>query len=90
MTGHPHTLSETVMAPTAGKTMLSTSERCVLGVFRQFRVSAGEMLCFYGPNLKKHKSALRQLMAKGMVIAEKFSGGYSLTPAGFAAMKDCE
>ena len=70
--------------------MLSNSERSVLGVFRKFRVSAGEMLCFYGPNHKKHRAALRALIAKGMVIEERFSGGYSLTQTGFAAMKECE
>ena len=80
----------TVTLDAAGKTTISNSERSVLGVFRKFRVSAGEMLCFYGPNHKKHRAALRQLIAKGMVIEERFSGGYSLTQSGFAAMKECE
>ena len=78
------------MAPPTRQETLSNPERSVLGVFRQFRVSVGEMLCFYGPNLKKHKPALSQLIEKEMVIAERFTGGYSLTQTGFAAMKSCE
>ncbi len=48
------------------------------------------MLCFYGPNLKKYQSALNQLTEKDMLVKERFSGGYSLTKSGYAAMKACE
>ncbi|MEE2707472.1 MAG: hypothetical protein VX988_10495 [Planctomycetota bacterium] len=48
------------------------------------------MLCFHGPNLKTLQTALRQLAEKELLVKEKFKGGYSLTAAGFAAMKDCE
>jgi len=48
------------------------------------------MLCFYGPNLAKYKAALQQLTEKELLVKEQFKGGYSLTYAGFAAMKDCE
>lgn len=48
----------------------------------------GKMLCFYGPNLKKHKPALRQLIEKEFMVEEKFHGGYSLTNAGYKAMKE--
>ncbi len=70
--------------------MFSPSERRVLKAFRQFRVNTGEMLCFYGPDLSKNKEALRQMIGKGLLVKEKFKGGYSLTPAGFAAMKHCK
>jgi len=47
----------------------------------------GQMLCFYGPNLKRYQSALRQLTEKKFLEKEEFNGGYSLTQAGYAAMK---
>jgi hypothetical protein len=49
----------------------------------------GQMLCFYGPTLKKHRPALKQLTEKELLVKEQFEGGYSLTRSGFAAMKDC-
>lgn len=70
--------------------MLTTSEQFVLTVFRQFLVTPGQMLCFDGPNFKKYKAALQQLTEKGFLIKEKFDGGYSLTQAGFVAMKNCK
>jgi hypothetical protein len=47
------------------------------------------MLCFCGPDLAKLNTALQRLIEKDLLIEETFKGGYSLTPAGFAAMKDC-
>ena len=69
--------------------MLTTNEQRVLQTFRKFRVPAGKMLCFYGPTLKRHKAALRQLTEKELLIKEQFEGGYSLTATGFAAMRSC-
>lgn len=66
---------------------LSTSEQNALNVFRTFRVSSGEMLCFYGPDLKKHKPALSALVRKGVLVAERFTGGYSLTASGVRVMQ---
>lgn len=48
------------------------------------------MLCFSGPNLETNKAALEILSDKDLLVREQFKGGYSLTPAGFAAMKTCE
>jgi hypothetical protein len=48
------------------------------------------MLCFYGPNLKQFGPALQQLTEKSLLVEEQFKGGYSLTQAGFVAMKGCE
>lgn len=67
--------------------MLTESEQAVLSVFRKFRISRGEMLCFHGPDLLKHKPALNQLAAKEMLQPETFNGGYTLTASGFNAMK---
>jgi predicted transcriptional regulator len=48
------------------------------------------MLCFFGPNLEKHDAALKQLMDKDLLVKEQFKGAYSLTRAGFEAMRTCE
>ena len=69
---------------------MSTSEQRVLRAFRQFLMTPGQMLCFYGPNLKQYQSALTQMTEKDLLVKEQFKGGYSLTNAGYAAMKDCE
>ena len=70
--------------------LLSTSEQRVLGTFRKSLLTPGEMLCFSGPNLEQDRSTLDQMSDKELLLKEKFKGGYSLTPAGFAAMKSCE
>ena len=70
--------------------LLSKPERRILGVFRQFLVTPGQMLCFSRPNVKRHRAAFQQLIDKGFLVKERFAGGYSLTRAGFVAMKDCE
>ena len=72
------------------KALLSPSEKRVLRTFRQYLVTPGKMLCFFGPNLEKHKSALRQLTDKDFLVKETFKGAYSLTHAGFRAMKKCD
>ena len=70
--------------------MLSTLEQRVLRTFQQFHVTPGQMLCFYGPNLQQFKPALQELTDKQLLVKEQFKGGYSLTTAGFVAMKDCQ
>jgi hypothetical protein len=60
-----------------------------LKAFHQFLVTPGEMLCFYGTDLEKHKAALQRLTEKEFIVKERFKGGYSLTEAGFMAMKEC-
>ena len=69
------------------RALLTTLEQRVLRTFQQFQVSAGQMLCFYGPNLEQFKPALQELTEKELLIQEQFNGGYSLTQAGFVAMK---
>ncbi len=70
--------------------LLSTSEQRVLGTFRRFLMTPGQMLCFDGPNLEQDKATLEFLTDKDLLVKEEFKGGYSLTQAGFAAMNDCE
>jgi hypothetical protein len=65
---------------------LSAAELSLLSVFRRFMIGPGEMLCFYGPELKKHRPALTRLTDQGFLIKERFQGGYALTRSGFAAM----
>jgi len=76
-----------VLPLTAEKSMLTTAEQSVLKVFRQFLIGQGEMLCFQGPLWEKHKTSLRQLTERDYLFQESFKGGYSLTKAGFVAMK---
>ena len=70
--------------------LLTTSERRVLMAFRKSLITPGQMLCFYGPTLKQNKNALEQLTERDFLIKERFEGGYSLTRAGFVAMKTCD
>jgi hypothetical protein len=71
------------------KSMLSTVEQRALKSFREYHVTTGQMLCFSGPELEKHKAALKILTEKDFLVEERFKGGYSLTRAGFKAMKAC-
>ena len=57
--------------------------------FRQFLVTPGKMLCFFGPDLEKNKAALQRLTERDLLVKEQFKGAYSLTDAGFEAMKTC-
>ena len=58
--------------------------------FRQFLVTPGKMLCFFGPDLERHRPALLKLTEKDLLVKEQFKGAYSLTYAGFEAMKTCD
>lgn len=69
--------------------MLTTSEQRVLQTFDQYLMTPGKMLCFSGPNLERYGADLNRMTDKKLLVKEKFKGGYSLTRAGFAAMKDC-
>lgn len=71
------------------KKVLSPSEQRVMRRFRKFRMTAGQMLCFYGTDLKQNAPALDRLTQRELLVKESFKGAYSLTQAGFAAMKKC-
>lgn len=65
---------------------LSSADLSLLGVFRKFLVGPGEMLCFFGPDLDKHRTALARLTELDLLVKERFRGGYALTALGFDAM----
>jgi hypothetical protein len=67
--------------------MLKLADQNVLEVFRRYLVVPGEMLCFHGKWLDDHRESLRHLTARRLITKEEFKGGYSLTDAGFAAIK---
>ena len=68
--------------------LLSRGEYAVLDVFREFLMTPGKMLCFDSSDLETYYESLTQLTTKGLLVAEKRRGGYSLTNAGFAAMEN--
>jgi hypothetical protein len=80
--------AQIAMSSSKGPATLTPSEEAVLDVFRAYRIAFGEMLCFTGPQLDKHRASLRQLAEKELLVAERFAGGYSLTQSGVAAMKE--
>lgn len=53
-------------------------------------MTPGKMLCISGSELEEFSAPLAQLNDKGLLVAESYHGGYSLTEAGFAAMKSVE
>ncbi|MHB0957145.1 MAG: hypothetical protein ACYC6N_08525 [Pirellulaceae bacterium] len=82
--------SEMVAEPASAESSLSMPELAVLEVFRKFRMSPGQMLCFSSTDLIAFRTPLAQLTNDGLLIPEKFPGGYSLTQTGFAALRDGE
>jgi hypothetical protein len=70
--------------------MLSLTDQIVLDTFRRYLVTPGEMLCFHGQWLDDHKDSLRHLTARKLITKEQFSGGYSLTRAGFAVIQKAD
>lgn len=70
--------------------LLSVEEHSVLIHFREYLMTPGRMLCISGADLENFNIPLAQLSDKGLLVAESFRGGYSLTEAGFAAMQDAE
>ena len=64
-----------------------STEQSALVVFRKYLIEPGEMLCFHGPLLDENRNSLRCLTEQGLLSKDKFKGGYTLTKAGFAAMK---
>lgn len=67
--------------------MLSNSEKRVLRTYREYHIRPGQMLCFSGQDLERHRTTLEQMSDKELLVKETFKGGYSLTQAGFSAMK---
>jgi hypothetical protein len=68
-------------------TALQPEFQAVLRVFQEYLMTPGKMLCFYGHDLDRFRKSLAALSSTGMLKAEAFSGGYSLTVKGYAAMQ---
>ena len=68
--------------------MLSTREQTVLQTYRKYMIRPGQMLCFSGQDLERHKATLEKMSKSELLVKESFKGGYSLTAAGFSAMKN--
>ncbi|MAT73189.1 MAG: hypothetical protein CMJ58_27195 [Planctomycetaceae bacterium] len=67
--------------------MLTDSESAVMDVFREFLVGPGEMVCFPTPLAEKHAASLKRLTQRDYLTKEEFAAGYSLTAAGYRAMR---
>ena len=72
---------------TDSSSVLSDTERSVLNIFRRFQMETGQMLCLSRSEVETFHQPLAELADRGLIVAEKFAGGYSLTPNGFAAMR---
>lgn len=66
---------------------LSTAERAVFKVFREYLMRPGEMLCFSGAQASVKEKTLRDMTDRQLLVKEQFAGGYSLTTEGFRAMR---
>jgi hypothetical protein len=66
---------------------LSSKERKVLKIFREYLMTPGDMLCFCGKALDDHRTALGQLRDRGYLKAERLKGAFSLTREGCMVMR---
>ena len=66
---------------------LSAGERSVLSLFRNFRMSPGRMLCLCKPDTERFSRSLISLIERQLLQAERYTGGYSLTPAGYLEIR---
>jgi hypothetical protein len=74
--------------PNTLQSSLSVAEQSVLGVFRKYLMLPGKMLCLTSVDVETFKLPLAQLIKDGLLVSEKYQGGYSLTEVGFVAMRD--
>ena len=70
--------------------VLTPAERAALRAFQTYLATPEQMICFIGPTLEKHGAALERLTRKDLLVKENFKGAWSLTVAGYQAMKSCE
>ncbi len=67
--------------------IISGGEQAVLKVFCQYLMTPGYMLCFSGDDRHTHEGSLDRLVGRGILRAERFAGGYSLTCKGYDVMR---
>ncbi len=65
----------------------SAGEASVLITFRRYLMTPGKMLCFSTQDIGSMKKSIDKLIAAGLLVPEEFKGGYSLTRAGYDAMR---
>lgn len=75
------------MEPNDSRIELTSKERKVLNIFREYLMTPGDMLCFGGKALDDHRGALTQLRDRGFLNAERLKGAFSLTRDGSVAMR---
>ncbi len=78
---------QTFSALKSGGVEINEGQCQVLQIFRRYLMTAGKMLCLSGNELDAHRGSLNKLVSDGLLIAETFQGGYSLTDEGFDAMR---
>ena len=66
---------------------ITEDESQVLSIFSRYLMTTGKMLCLSGNELDAHRQSLQKLVEAGLLMAESFHGGYSLTPEGFDTMR---
>jgi len=69
-------------------THLTAAEKAVLSIFRKYLMTPGKMLCLGSADLAAHHQSIGKLIGKDLLVAERYRGGYSLTSAGYRAMKN--
>ena len=63
--------------------MLSRSEQSVLRTYREYLITPGQMLCFSGQDLERHRTTLEQMSDKELLVKEAFKGGLFSHPSRF-------
>lgn len=66
---------------------LSPDETDVLDTFAKFLMPPDQMLCLSNSDIPATRRALEQLIGRGLLTANDFKGGYSLTVDGFTVMQ---
>ena len=73
----------------AAPDVLPRLEQAILGVFRDYLMTPGKMLCLSSLDRKVYGPSLAKMVDKQLLTAESFKDGYSLTASGYAAMCNC-
>ena len=73
---------------------LNEAERGILQLFRNYGVTANQMLFvragFAQPETAEFTRGMQSMIRRGFVVAERRRGAYSLTPRGYrASLKTC-
>lgn len=61
----------------------------ILNIFREYLMTPGKMLCLSQLDGEVYGTPLANLVAKKLLIEERYKHGYSLTENGYRAMRAC-